>query len=165
MICATAIDQSRRVFENSCRSSVKRTTATHLVKAGEAFLTPPPSADWKESSPKKPNSRYVGGRSRDWIKVKCQRRQEFVIGGYTTLKGNGIISELFTSVSTAIRNQSMISKVGTGFDTKDLEIDLGKNAAAGSSKIAVRRKEPHRSGPPLGGAQAGLRSALLGLDP
>ena len=28
-------------------------------------------------------SAYQGGKSGDWIKVKCDSRQEFVIGGYT----------------------------------------------------------------------------------
>lgn len=32
---------------------------------------------------KKAGSPYRGGRSSDWIKVKCDSRQEFVIGGYT----------------------------------------------------------------------------------
>ena len=30
---------------------------------------------------------YAGGRTRDWIKIKCQKRQEFVIGGYTDPQG------------------------------------------------------------------------------
>ena len=30
---------------------------------------------------------YEGRRSRSWIKVKCTRRQEFVIGGYTEPAG------------------------------------------------------------------------------
>ena len=29
----------------------------------------------------------VGGRSRDWLKVKCSMRQEMVIGGYTDPEG------------------------------------------------------------------------------
>jgi bifunctional non-homologous end joining protein LigD len=32
---------------------------------------------------KRAGSAYRGGRSGDWIKVKCDSRQEFVIGGYT----------------------------------------------------------------------------------
>jgi bifunctional non-homologous end joining protein LigD len=34
------------------------------------------------------SSRYMGGRSSNWLKLKCVRRQEFVIGGFT-LPGDG----------------------------------------------------------------------------
>ncbi|AOJ07876.1 DNA ligase D [Burkholderia mayonis] len=36
---------------------------------------------------KRRDSRYVGGRSKSWVKLKCRRRQEFVIGGYTEPAG------------------------------------------------------------------------------
>ncbi|CAM8758730.1 DNA ligase D [Burkholderia pseudomallei] len=36
---------------------------------------------------KRRDGRYVEGRSRSWIKLKCRRRQEFVIGGYTEPAG------------------------------------------------------------------------------
>ncbi len=32
---------------------------------------------------KKADSVYSGTRNGDWIKLKCEHRQEFVIGGYT----------------------------------------------------------------------------------
>lgn len=32
---------------------------------------------------KRADSKYLGGRSGDWIKVKCDSRQEFAVGGYT----------------------------------------------------------------------------------
>ena len=32
---------------------------------------------------KRAESRYVSGRSADWLKIKCVQQQEFVIGGYT----------------------------------------------------------------------------------
>ncbi|WP_233476748.1 non-homologous end-joining DNA ligase, partial [Burkholderia vietnamiensis] len=37
---------------------------------------------------KRAESRYRGGRSAAWIKLKCRRRQEFVIGGYTEPSGS-----------------------------------------------------------------------------
>src|SRR6202167_489867 len=33
---------------------------------------------------KRSDSAYTSGRSKSWIKIKCVRRQEFVIGGFTT---------------------------------------------------------------------------------
>ena len=37
---------------------------------------------------KRAMSPYVSTRSTDWLKLKCVRRQEFVIGGYTAPQGN-----------------------------------------------------------------------------
>ena len=45
---------------------------------------------------KKANSLYSGTRNGDWIKLKCEKRQEFVIGGYTLTdkKASGVSSLL-----------------------------------------------------------------------
>ena len=32
---------------------------------------------------KRDDSAYVSGRSKSWLKIKCDRRQEFVVGGFT----------------------------------------------------------------------------------
>ena len=37
---------------------------------------------------KRADSRYVGARSGDWLKIKCVLQQEFVIGGYTAPQGS-----------------------------------------------------------------------------
>lgn len=37
---------------------------------------------------KRADSRYAGRRSRSWLKSKCGRRQEFVVGGYTDPSGS-----------------------------------------------------------------------------
>src|SRR5690606_10856193 len=37
---------------------------------------------------KRAASPYVGGRSRDWVKLKCVNNQEFVIGGWTDPAGS-----------------------------------------------------------------------------
>src|SRR5207247_2478959 len=36
---------------------------------------------------KRADARYLGGRRTEWRKIKCVKRQEFVIGGYTDPKG------------------------------------------------------------------------------
>ncbi len=45
---------------------------------------------------KKANSIYSGTRNTDWIKLKCDQRQEFIIGGYTLSdkRANGVSSLL-----------------------------------------------------------------------
>ena len=51
-------------------------------------------------------SAYVGRRSDAWIKIKCQKRQEFVIGGYTDPQGTRPASALCTSASTTTGRSS-----------------------------------------------------------
>ncbi|HEX3026201.1 MAG TPA: DNA ligase D, partial [Clostridia bacterium] len=48
---------------------------------------------------KKADSVYSGTRNGDWVKLKCEKRQEFVIGGYTRSdKKSGGISSLLLGV-------------------------------------------------------------------
>ena len=59
----------------------------HVMEHGDAFLEAAAEARLEGIVAKRASSAYTGGRSRDWIKVKCQRRGEFVIGGYTDPQG------------------------------------------------------------------------------
>ena len=84
---------------------------------------------------KKADSLYTGTRNGDWIKLKCDSRQEFVIGGYT-LSGKKAcgISSLLLGV---YQDETLIyaGRVGTGFSEsvkKELEKrfnDIKKNSS------------------------------------
>ena len=90
----------------------------HIEKAGQAFFDAASERGLEGIVAKKIRSRYTGGRSRDWIKIKCQRRQEFVIGGYTDPQGG---RSYFGALHLGIyQGEKLIyvSKVGTGFDSK-----------------------------------------------
>ncbi len=66
---------------------------------------------------KRRDSRYRGGRGRDWLKVKCQREQEFVIGGFTDPSGSRIgFGALLLGVYDDDGALRYAGKVGTGFD-------------------------------------------------
>jgi DNA ligase D-like protein (predicted ligase) len=71
---------------------------------------------------------YAGGRSRDWLKFKCVRDQEFVIGGWTEPKGSrtgfGALLIGYYADSTFV----YAGKVGTGFADALLR-RLGKQLA------------------------------------
>jgi bifunctional non-homologous end joining protein LigD len=69
---------------------------------------------------KRRGSAYVGRRSTDWIKLKCQQRQEFVIGGYTDPKGSrtGIGSLLLGVHENGTLRYA--GNVGTGFNEATL---------------------------------------------
>jgi bifunctional non-homologous end joining protein LigD len=98
----------------------------HVMEHGDAFLEAAAEARLEGIVAKRASSAYTGGRSRDWIKVKCQRRGEFVIGGYTDPQGaRGYFGALHVGlydggVSDAAR-LVYVSKVGTGFDHAGLK--------------------------------------------
>jgi bifunctional non-homologous end joining protein LigD len=66
-------------------------------------------------------STYVSGRTRDWIKLKCTLRQEFVIGGYTEPQGSRTgLGALLLGIHDERGRLRYAGNVGTGFDTKTL---------------------------------------------
>ncbi|MDD4565193.1 MAG: DNA ligase D [Eubacteriales bacterium] len=81
-------------------------------------------ADMEGIVGKKADSVYSGTRNGDWIKLKCDKRQEFVIGGYTLTdkKTSGVSSLLLGVYEEA--DLVYAGRAGTGFsmsDMKDLE--------------------------------------------
>lgn len=71
---------------------------------------------------KRVDAPYVSARAGSWIKLKCQNRQEFVIGGFTDPKGsrNGLGS-LLLGVHDAEGKLRYAGNVGTGFDVAMLD--------------------------------------------
>lgn len=76
---------------------------------------------------KRRDSAYVTRRSSDWIKLKCGRRQEFVIGGYTDPKGSRTgIGSLLLGVHDPDGKLHYAGNVGTGFNERTLRELRGK---------------------------------------
>ncbi|ASV99494.1 DNA ligase D [Paraburkholderia aromaticivorans] len=66
---------------------------------------------------KRRDSGYMSGRSSAWIKLKCRRRQEFVIGGYSEPSGSrAAFGALLLGVYDGNGQLQYAGRVGTGFD-------------------------------------------------
>ncbi|MFM0222400.1 DNA ligase D [Paraburkholderia dipogonis] len=66
---------------------------------------------------KRRDSGYMSGRSSTWIKLKCRRRQEFVIGGYSEPSGSrAAFGALLLGVYDGKGKLQYAGRVGTGFD-------------------------------------------------
>jgi DNA ligase D-like protein (predicted ligase) len=90
---------------------------THRIGAGEEAFRAACARGDEGVIAKRSASAYVGGRSRDWLKFKCVRDQEFVIGGWTEPKGSRIG---FGALLIGYFDDGVLvyaGKVGTGFDT------------------------------------------------
>ncbi|GGD50400.1 DNA ligase D [Caballeronia grimmiae] len=66
---------------------------------------------------KRIDSTYVSGRSNSWIKLKCRRRQEFVVCGYSEPSGSrGQFGALLLGVYDGKGKLQYAGRVGSGFD-------------------------------------------------
>ena len=96
----------------------------HVAGEGRAFFEAASAQRLEGIVAKKAQSVYSGGRTRDWIKIKCQKRQEFVVGGYTDPQGaRGHFGALHLGLydgPAEARRLVYVSKVGTGFDQAGL---------------------------------------------
>ncbi|MDD3750983.1 MAG: DNA ligase D [Tissierellia bacterium] len=69
---------------------------------------------------KKPDSIYSGNRNDDWIKLKCDKRQEFVIGGYSLSdKRTSGVSSLLLGVYDG-EELIYAGRAGTGISENDM---------------------------------------------
>ncbi len=60
----------------------------HFKGVGDKMIEASCSMDLEGIICKKADSGYTSGRRGDWVKVKCIKRQEFVIGGFTDPEGS-----------------------------------------------------------------------------
>jgi bifunctional non-homologous end joining protein LigD len=69
---------------------------------------------------KRIDSPYTGARSENWLKVKCHREQEFVVGGaaFVPGRGTGTFSSLLVGVKTG-NGLKYVGRVGGGFSAQE----------------------------------------------
>ncbi|NLY45825.1 MAG: DNA ligase D [Tissierella sp.] len=75
---------------------------------------------------KRADSIYSGTRNGDWIKLKCDKRQEFVIGGYTVSDRRGYgVSSLLLGI---YENEELVhvGRAGSGISQADMKILVDK---------------------------------------
>ena len=104
---------------------------------------------------KRSNSPYIAGdRSKHWLKIKAQKRQEVIIGGYTKNEGS---SKAFSSLLLGVfegKDFKYVGKAGTGFKEKEqkellqLFKPLIRNTSAFKEKPDVEKPSRFRPNPP-----------------
>lgn len=97
----------------------------HRRGDGEGYFAEACRKGWEGLIAKRADSSYTTARSKDWLKFKCERGQEMVVGGYTLPKGSRI--ELGALLVGHYEGGELryAGKVGTGFDDATLR-DLGE---------------------------------------
>ncbi len=96
---------------------------------------------------KRADSHYVEGRTTDWVKVKCLKRQEFVIGGWTEPGGGrASLGALLVGYYRSPSELIYCGRVGTGFTQQSLSDLHGPSSRSSRSdrRFATRRPvSPH----------------------
>lgn len=119
-----ALEQRREALSEvlkSCDDDVLR-FSDDFGETPEALLNSACQMQMEGLIGKRAGSPYVSRRSTDWIKLKCKRRQEFVVVGYTEPKGarskfGALLLGLHDAESGELR---YCGKVGTGFNEATL---------------------------------------------
>jgi DNA ligase D-like protein (predicted ligase) len=93
----------------------------HRVGDGVEFYSEACRLGWEGLIAKRADAPYQAGRTKDWLKFKCENNQEFVIGGYTDPRGSRIgLGALLLGVYDSDGQLVYAGKVGTGFNEQTL---------------------------------------------
>jgi bifunctional non-homologous end joining protein LigD len=120
--------------------------ADHIDGHGADVWAHAQAKGWEGIVSKKADSPYRGGRQKNWIKVKCAQRQEFVIGGW---KASGVKGRPFASLLVGTIEGGALrfrGAVGSGFN--DATLDKTMERLAGLKQPA----SPFRDAPRMSGA-------------
>ncbi|HJS06161.1 MAG TPA: DNA ligase D, partial [Pirellulales bacterium] len=93
----------------------------HVVGKGPAYFKEACKLGLEGIISKRADRAYYMGRSADWLKVKCIKREEFVIGGFTDPAGSRVgFGSLLVGYYDKRHQLTYAGRVGTGFDTRSL---------------------------------------------
>jgi bifunctional non-homologous end joining protein LigD len=121
------LQQRKEILKNALQSaSSARSSAVrysdHVVGQGEKLFKSACRLAMEGIISKRKDGFYVQRRSMDWVKVKCVKRQEFIIGGYTEPKGARYhFGSLLLGTLDSDGRLIYRGNVGTGFDEKSLK--------------------------------------------
>lgn len=118
---ALALLDRKRLLRDSVEFGGPLRYTQHRVGSGEAMYRQACERGDEGVIAKRSAAQYASGRSKDWLKFKCVRDQEFVVGGWT--EPRGARSALGALLIGYYEDGTLryAGKVGTGFDHAMLE--------------------------------------------
>lgn len=120
--------------------------AEHFAGGGPAFHATSCELLLEGSVSKRADRPWVAGRSRDWLKVKCAARQEFVVAGWTDpAKGREGFGALVLAVRDDRGGLVYAGRVGTGFTRRTLAAIRARLDALAAQEAPIANA-PHTPG-------------------
>ncbi|MDA3921026.1 MAG: non-homologous end-joining DNA ligase [Salinisphaera sp.] len=113
--------ERKTIIRNVLDFSGRLRYAAHRNGDGERFLQEACDKGWEGIIAKQADSPYRSGRSRRWLKLKCNAGQEMVIGGFTAPVGDrGCLGALLLGYYQG-DTLRYAGRVGTGFTDDELQ--------------------------------------------
>jgi bifunctional non-homologous end joining protein LigD len=92
----------------------------HIVGRGAEFFTNACVHGLEGIIAKRADAPYSSGRNNHWLKIKCTKRQELVVAGYTPPSAGGhALGSLIMGVHDKKKGWVYAGRVGTGFSQKE----------------------------------------------
>ena len=115
------LERKRRLQALLARAKRPRVRFTdHVAGRGEAFYEQACRRGLEGTVAKRADAPYRSARGRDWLKIRCGKRQEFVIAGYTPSRTMpGRFGSLALAVHDADGRLRYAGRVGTGFGDEE----------------------------------------------
>jgi bifunctional non-homologous end joining protein LigD len=117
----------------------------HIVGRGEEMFAAVCKQGGEGIISKKASAAYSGTRTRNWLKIKCIQRQEFVIIGWSESDKRRGFRSLLLAVKEG-RKLTYAGKVGTGFNAKLIEDLMERMEPLATEKAAVEVPRADRKG-------------------
>jgi len=122
------LEERRAVLEGLLGWRDPLRTTAQVTGDGAALLADACRDGWEGLIAKRVGTPYVSTRSRDWLKLKCTKGQELVVGGFTAPRGSRTdLGALLVGHFEGDRLR-YAGKVGTGFTRATLQ-DLAERLA------------------------------------
>ncbi len=114
----TPLEERKALLERLIRDDALVLYSKHVIGKGKQLFAQAQRNHLEGIIAKKRGSTYVERRTRDWLKIKAQFEQEFVIGGWTDPRGSrkGFGSLLIGAYDG--KKLRFVGNVGTGFSAK-----------------------------------------------
>jgi bifunctional non-homologous end joining protein LigD len=116
---AVPLEERKRLLEGILTPTDHIRFSDHFIANGPAMLEAARAHGLEGILAKRRLSKYEGRRNQDWLKIKVETRQEFVIGGFTHGE-----RDYFSSLVLGLYDHGKLvhaGQVGTGFNDKSLQ--------------------------------------------
>jgi len=113
------LEERKRLLQGILTPTDHIRFSDHFVANGAAMLEAARTHGLEGILAKRRSSKYEGRRNQDWLKIKVESRQEFVIGGFTHGE-----RDYFSSLVLGLYDHGKLvhtGQVGTGFNDKSLK--------------------------------------------
>jgi len=115
-LCGRPLRERKRLLRTAFHFRDPLRYSEHRDRDGEDYYRHACAQGWEGLIAKRADSPYRGGHSGDWLKFKCVRDQEFVVGGFTDPQGS---RAGFGALLIGYHEDGRLryaGKVGTGYD-------------------------------------------------